>query len=130
VPDPAAGRLRVESGVFPMSLSAAADEAGLMNTTEQHTATNGSSTGSHAGTRPGSLPLRRPTEGRILAGVAAGIARTLGVDPIIVRVGFLVLALVGGAGLPLYLAGWLLIPDEATGQSLAAELIGSLSSGR
>jgi phage shock protein PspC (stress-responsive transcriptional regulator) len=93
----------------------------------QHTATDGSSSTSHAETRAGSLPLRRPADGRMLAGVAAGIARSLGVDPIIARVGFLVLALVGGAGVPLYLAGWLLIPDESTGQSLAAELIGSLS---
>jgi phage shock protein PspC (stress-responsive transcriptional regulator) len=97
-----------------------------MNTTHEHTATNGSTSTGGAG----ALPLRRPTQGRMLAGVAAGIARSLGVDPVLVRVAFLVLALIGGAGVPLYLAGWLLIPDEATGQSLAAELIRSLSASR
>ena len=66
----------------------------------------------------------------MLAGVAAGVARSLGVDPVIVRIALLVLALAGGAGVPLYLAGWLLIPDEASGRSLAAELIESVSAGR
>ena len=66
----------------------------------------------------------------MLAGVAAGIARSLGIDPVIVRVAFLVLALAGGAGVPLYVAGWLLIPDEESGESVAAELIRSVSAGR
>ena len=48
----------------------------------------------------------------MLAGVAAGIARYLGVDVTLVRIVFAVLAVVGGAGVPIYLAGWLLIPEE------------------
>jgi phage shock protein PspC (stress-responsive transcriptional regulator) len=75
--------------------------------------------------RDGELPLRRPIDGRMLAGVAAGIGRSLGVDPVIVRLAFVVLALAGGAGIPLYLAGWLLIPEEVTGRSLAAVLFQS-----
>lgn len=66
----------------------------------------------------------------MLAGVAAGVARSLGVDPVVVRIALLVLVLVGGAGVPLYLAGWLLIPDEASGESVAAQLIESVSAGR
>jgi phage shock protein PspC (stress-responsive transcriptional regulator) len=50
----------------------------------------------------------------MLAGVAAGIARYLGVDVTVVRIVFAVLAVVGGAGVPLYLAGWLLIPEEGS----------------
>jgi hypothetical protein len=34
----------------------------------------------------------------------------------------------GGAGIPLYLAGWLLIPEEGAQQSIASDLIQSLSS--
>ena len=83
-----------------------------------------------AGPQPGVQALRRPVEGRMIAGVAAGVARSLGIDPVIVRVAFLVLALAGGAGVPLYVAGWLLIPDEAAGESLAAQLIQSVSAGR
>jgi hypothetical protein len=34
----------------------------------------------------------------------------------------------GGAGIPIYLAGWLLIPEEGARQSVASDLIDSLSS--
>jgi phage shock protein PspC (stress-responsive transcriptional regulator) len=74
-----------------------------------------------------SLPLRRPVRDRMLAGVASGIADYLGVDPTIVRIAIVVLIFVGGAGIPLYLAGWLLIPEEGSDQSLASELVQSVS---
>ncbi len=64
----------------------------------------------------------------MLAGVAAGIARYLNVDVTIVRIVFAVLAIVGGAGVPLYLAGWLLIPEEGSEQSIASGFIQSLQS--
>ena len=70
--------------------------------------------------------LRRPFEGRMLAGVAAGVARYFDVDEVIVRIAFVVLTVVGGAGIPLYLAGLLLIPDEGSDQSIAGTLIESL----
>ncbi len=73
------------------------------------------------------LPLYRPFHGRMLAGVAAGVADYLGVDVTIVRIILAVLTVMGGAGVPIYLAGWLLIPDEGAEQSLASELIQSLS---
>ncbi len=73
-------------------------------------------------------PLRRPFAGRMLAGVAEGIGRYLGIDTTIVRIAFVVLVLFGGAGIPLYLAGLLLIPDEGTDQSIAGSIIGSLQS--
>lgn len=57
----------------------------------------------------------------MLGGVAAGIARYLGVDVSVIRIAFVVLAIVGGVGIPLYLACWLLIPDEYTAQSIATE---------
>lgn len=47
-----------------------------------------------------------------MAGVCAGVAQYLGIDPVILRVLVVVLALFGGSGLVLYAAGWLLIPDE------------------
>ena len=43
---------------------------------------------------------------RVIAGVCAGIARTLGVDPTLVRLVFALLALAGGAGILLYLGLW------------------------
>jgi phage shock protein PspC (stress-responsive transcriptional regulator) len=59
----------------------------------------------------------------MLAGVAAGVADYFDLDPTIVRIGFVALAFLGGLAVPLYLAGWLLIPDEDSDQSLAEELV-------
>ena len=72
--------------------------------------------------------LRRPAEGSVVAGVTAGLARYLGMDVMIIRLAFVVLAVVGGAGVPLYLAGLLLIPAEGSGRSIASSLIESLPS--
>ncbi len=80
-----------------------------------------------AGPAPQPQPLQRPVHGRMLAGVAAGVADYLGVDVTIVRIVMAVLTVVGGAGLPVYLAGWLLIPEEGATQSIASELFQSLS---
>jgi phage shock protein PspC (stress-responsive transcriptional regulator) len=70
--------------------------------------------------------LRRSYSDRMLAGVAAGLARYFDVDVTIVRIAFVVLTVVGGAGIPLYLAGLLLIPEEGSDQSIAGSIIESL----
>lgn len=53
----------------------------------------------------------------MLGGVAAGIARTLRIDPVLVRVAFVVLTVFGGSGVLLYVAGWLFIPEEGRDES-------------
>ncbi len=58
---------------------------------------------------PRRLRRRRPAG---IGGVAGGIARYVGIDPNIVRLGFVVLA-VTGSGLFIYLAAWLLLPDDS-----------------
>ncbi len=68
-------------------------------------------------------PLRRSYEGRLIAGVAAGIAEYLDVDVAVVRLAMVALTLLGGAGVPLYVAAWLFIPEEEAEQPLAADLI-------
>jgi phage shock protein C len=70
--------------------------------------------------------IRRPFGGRVFTGVAAGVGEQLGVDPNIVRVGFAALTVVGGAGIPLYLAGLLLIPQEGSDESIAGSVLNSL----
>jgi phage shock protein PspC (stress-responsive transcriptional regulator) len=67
--------------------------------------------------------LHRRHRGRMLGGVAAGLADYFDVDPTLVRIGFVALAFVGGLALPLYVAGWVLIPDEDTDTSIAEELV-------
>lgn len=81
--------------------------------------------------RPGfSLP-RRSRSDRKIAGVAGGLGRALGVDPILIRVAFVVLALFGGSGVLLYCIGWLVMPadeDEASAvQALAGRGRSSVS---
>ncbi|WP_435743462.1 PspC domain-containing protein, partial [Nocardioides sp. SYSU DS0663] len=56
--------------------------------------------------------LRRSTTDRKVAGVAGGLARHLDVDPVLLRVVFVVLVFFGGAGLVLYGAVWLLVPED------------------
>ena len=91
---------------------AAKTHAGAMETTTEHTAQT-------------KQPLRRSSSDRMLTGTAAGIARYLNVDPTLVRIGFAVLTVMGGAGIPLYLAGLLLIPEEGHDESIVSDLIGS-----
>jgi phage shock protein PspC (stress-responsive transcriptional regulator) len=56
--------------------------------------------------------LRRTVADRKVAGVAGGIARHLDIDPLIIRVAFVVLSLFGGAGLIVYAACWILLPED------------------
>jgi phage shock protein PspC (stress-responsive transcriptional regulator) len=67
--------------------------------------------------------FRRAVHGRMVAGVAAGLADYVDVDVVVVRVVLVVLALVGGIGVPLYLAAWLLVPEEGTDESVAERLL-------
>jgi phage shock protein C len=89
----------------------------------------GGPTGEPYGFRGPERPLYRPRDQGIFTGTAAAIASYLGMDPTIVRVSFAALCLFGGAGLPLYLAAWLLIPEEGAHQSIAADLIGHARAG-
>lgn len=50
---------------------------------------------------------------RWFAGVAGGIASKAGIDPLLVRGAFVVLALLGGPGIVIYIVGWLLLPDAS-----------------
>ncbi|GAA2572891.1 hypothetical protein GCM10010435_54650 [Winogradskya consettensis] len=57
--------------------------------------------------------LRRPLDDRIVAGVCSGIGRYLSVDPVLIRVGFAILAvLTWGVALIAYPLIWFLIPEE------------------
>ena len=100
-------------------------QAGAMNTNTVNPGTR-LRTDQPFGTGSRRTALRRPVQDSVVAGVAAGLARYLGVDATIVRIAFVVLTVVGGAGIPLYLAGLLLIPDEGSDQSIASSLIASL----
>src|SRR3954454_10738007 len=54
--------------------------------------------------------LRRDTNNRVIAGVCSGLARHIGVDPLIVRVAFVAAASAGGIGVAIYLLAWVFVP--------------------
>src|SRR3954451_9539807 len=58
--------------------------------------------------------IRRSRSDRRVAGVSGGLGRHLDIDPLIVRVAFVVLTFFGGVGLLLYLALWLLLPEDGS----------------
>ena len=68
--------------------------------------------------------IRRSATDAKLAGLCGGVAQHWGVDPLLVRVGWVLLALSGGVGLVLYLAGWLLIPVEGKDKAPIEDLFG------
>lgn len=61
-------------------------------------------------TRP---PLERQRDGALVGGVASGLARHLGVEPVAVRLVFAVLSIAGGSGLLAYAAFWVFIPQAS-----------------
>jgi phage shock protein PspC (stress-responsive transcriptional regulator) len=63
--------------------------------------------------------LERSRSDRKLAGVCGGLARYFNIHPAVYRVGFVVLALLGGAGILIYLAAALVMPDEGQEDSFA-----------
>jgi phage shock protein PspC (stress-responsive transcriptional regulator) len=67
--------------------------------------------------------LVRRTDDRVVAGVASGIAAYLGIEPWVVRIGFVVLTPFGGFGALAYLLAWLLIPAAGQEESLAAGVL-------
>jgi signal transduction histidine kinase/phage shock protein PspC (stress-responsive transcriptional regulator) len=66
-------------------------------------------------------PLRRDRADRLAGGVAAGVSRWTGFSVTTVRIVFVLGALfTGGFGVPVYVAGWLLIPADADDGSIAS----------
>jgi phage shock protein C len=60
--------------------------------------------------------VRRSRSERVVAGVCGGVGRYLGVDPVLLRIAFIILALANGLGLIAYVVAWVAIPEERPGQ--------------
>jgi phage shock protein C len=72
--------------------------------------------------QPDEIPrvLRRSRDERVIGGVCGGLGRYLGLDPVLLRIAFVILALAGGGGLLLYVVAWILIPEAREGEVLGA----------
>jgi phage shock protein C len=56
--------------------------------------------------------LRRSRSNRIIGGVCGGLGRYLGVDPVLLRIAAVALALASGVGVIAYVIAWIAIPDS------------------
>jgi phage shock protein PspC (stress-responsive transcriptional regulator) len=66
--------------------------------------------------------LERTSE-RYVAGVAGGLGRYFDLNPAFFRIGFVVLTLLGGAGILIYLAALLVMPEQGSEQSIAERIL-------
>jgi phage shock protein PspC (stress-responsive transcriptional regulator) len=67
--------------------------------------------------------LERSSSDRMLTGVCGGLGRYFDLNPTVFRVGFVVLTLLGGAGVLVYLAAALVMPDQGKERSLAEQVL-------
>jgi len=77
----------------------------------------------HTPSTPSTKRLERSSSSRWIAGVSGGLGRYFDLNPTFFRLGFVVLTLLGGAGILIYLAALLVIPEEGKEQSIAAEVL-------
>src|SRR5258705_1749380 len=99
-----------QQGPTPSSTEQPPTEEGSMDsTTQSQPPPNAGWQQPQTGVRP---PLVRSRTDRKIAGVAGGLAAYLGVDPLWIRIAFIVVSIPGGLGVLLYVLGWALIPEE------------------
>jgi phage shock protein C len=63
--------------------------------------------------------LYRSRKGQMVAGVCAGLAEHFGVDVNLVRLAFAVFTIFFGVGVLIYLAAWIILPEEGEDSSIA-----------
>jgi phage shock protein C len=74
------------------------------------------STGPSEPPQPAQRVVRRSRSERVLAGVCGGVGRYFGVDPVLLRIAFIILALANGLGVVAYVVAWVAIPEEQPDQ--------------
>ena len=76
----------------------------------------------------GGKRLLRIRQGRIVAGVCAGLGAYFGVDVNLVRLAFGVFTVFYGLGILLYLIAWLILPEQGEDGSIVESLVSKRSS--
>jgi phage shock protein C len=78
----------------------------------------------------GQRVVRRSRSERVIAGVCGGVGRYLGVDPVLLRIAFIILALANGLGVIAYVVCWVAIPEERPDQPSTPAPQGRRETGR
>jgi signal transduction histidine kinase len=68
-------------------------------------------------------PMRRPKDGRVVAGVCSAVANRLGLDLLVVRVLFVIFVCTSGAGLLVYVVAWAVVPAQGEDASIFSRAI-------
>lgn len=68
-----------------------------------------------------SKKLYRSKKDQIIGGVCGGIAEYFGIDATLVRLAFVLFALIEGAGIIAYIIAWIIVPERPEGQSTKSE---------
>lgn len=68
--------------------------------------------------------LYRSNENKMIAGIAGGLAEYFGVDPVLIRLIWIISIFFGGAGIFAYLIGWLIIPEGESDAEQEANEVG------
>ncbi len=63
--------------------------------------------------------LYRSSTHRVIGGVAGGIGEYLDVDPVLIRILFVVAFLAGGVGIVAYIIAWIIIPEQPREQTMS-----------
>lgn len=69
--------------------------------------------------------LTRSSSNIVVAGVAAGLAEYLNIDPVIIRIAFVLITIWGGSGLLLYIILWIIMPEEKKTYKSSEEMVKS-----
>lgn len=56
--------------------------------------------------------LYRSTSDKVIGGVAGGLGNYMNIDPVIVRILFVLMAIFGGSGVLVYIIMWIIIPEQ------------------
>jgi phage shock protein PspC (stress-responsive transcriptional regulator) len=97
--------------------------AGMGDTSgQQQSSQQSQSTGSTYGPGPGRGRLVRNADDKIIAGVCSGLANYFHIDPVIMRIVFVVLLFTGGSGFLVYLILWIAVPSQSIQSNITKRL--------
>ncbi|MBM4160862.1 MAG: PspC domain-containing protein [Ignavibacteria bacterium] len=59
---------------------------------------------------------------KVIAGVAGGIAEYLDVDPVLIRIAFIIAVFAGGSGILAYIIAWIIIPEQPKEETMTTPI--------